>query len=176
MATVGLGRHVIRSGMMRSPFRPLPCTLASVRGVRRAWSHGGGALPEGTRTHRAACRRGLGAWLASLAGRSASRRSVDPRPDLGQRHRGLDNAGTSRDAVATVERSRVQLPFSQRPKRNVSKALVEAAILDKPASVSQLMARRRRNNSRNFWFWIICANWFISTVLTLLVWFLELCR
>jgi hypothetical protein len=64
---------------------------------------------------------------------------------------------------------------TQLPKRNVSKANVEAAILDKPASVSQLMARRRRNNSRNFWFWIICADWFISTVLTLLVWFLELC-
>jgi hypothetical protein len=79
---IGSGRarkacYPIRN-VMRSPFRPLPCTLASVRGVRRAWSHGGGALPEGTRTHRAACRRGLGAWLASLAGRSASRRSGDP--------------------------------------------------------------------------------------------------
>jgi hypothetical protein len=37
------------------------------------------------------------------------------------------------------------------------------------------MSHRRRNNLRNFWFWVICANWFTSTVLTLLVWFLELC-
>ena len=102
--------------------------------------------------------------------------TVQPSMSRPQRHRGLDNAGTSRDAVATIERSRVQLPFSQLPKRNVSKAIVEAATLDKPASVSQLMAHRRRNNSRNFWFWILCANWFTSTVLTLLVWFLELCR
>ena len=35
---------------------------------------------------------------------------------------------------------------------------------------------RLLTNLRNFQFWTACASWFSGTVLTLLVWFLELCR
>ena len=95
-------RQVIRSGddALAAPSPARPYRPSRVRRVR---THGGGPLPAGTGARHAACRRRLGAWLASLADRPASCWAGDPCAGTGNRPAvpaGGDVAGLSGVACA----------------------------------------------------------------------------
>ena len=139
-------RQVIRSGddALTAPSPARPYRPSRVRRVR---THGGGPLPAGTGARHAACRRRLGAWLASLADRSASCWAGDPCAGTGNRPAvpaGGDVAGLSGSRAQDSVFEMAGFASGSEPSRNQEGRTLRPA----PASLVCSDGRRIRNPCR----------------------------